>query len=121
MRAYVSDGMLLTSLRVLSTVNTWNRNYDACIIDTGAWNTAIPDQDINAGLKFIGMHHTIGLGFDDDLPVYEANVVVGGDRFNSNPILGTPMKRALIGREIIRNYDWEFNLGHGRVLANLNP
>lgn len=86
------------------------------MVDTGAWNTAIPAADIEIrngqpNLKYTGTHFTKGLGFGGHLALYEANLFIGEeDRYCNSQILATPPNfDAVIGREIISLYRWNID------------
>jgi hypothetical protein len=108
---------IYAKLTVSSTITggtVWSKTYDA-MVDTGAWNTAIPAADIEilngqSNLKFVGTHFTRGLGFSDNLDLYEATLLIGEeDRFYSSQILATPNFGPVIGREIISQYRWNID------------
>lgn len=115
---------LLTELKVASTTVTWSKDYPTALIDTGAWKTAIPLDDIvskstGANLRYTGSHLTHGLGFQGLLDIFEANLSVGGDSFPKSAILATPtftgpdgnpkQMPAVVGREILACYKWEID------------
>lgn len=88
------------------------------MIDTGAFNTAVPVDHIKPpnttptilNLKHIGIHQTSGLCFDGSLDVYEATFFIGEeDEYKSAPVIGAPMKWAVIGREILKLFKWEID------------
>lgn len=100
-----------------STGSVWSKTYVA-VVDTGAWNTAIPIIDIEIpnrqpNLKYCGLHHTTGLNFDGDLSLYEATLLIGEeDRYNNRQILALPPPNfgPVIGREIISQYRWDIDI-----------
>lgn len=123
MRVFFNNNAIFTDLEVFSTISEWSKKYDACIIDTGAWNTAIPTNDIMpsntsmVNLRYSGNHFTRGLGFEGDLPMFEADLLVGGDTYKGVQVQGIPMRWPILGREIISRYRWEINWKTGTVIA----
>jgi hypothetical protein len=108
---------VFTKLKVSSTVTSWSREYKA-MIDTGAFNTAIPLADIKLpnvtptilNLKYLHTHQTSGVNLDGLLDVYEATLLVGEeDEYRNVPVVGAPMKWAVIGREIMKLFKWEID------------
>jgi hypothetical protein len=116
---------LVTKLVVSSTTKEWSKPYEQVMIDTGAFNTAIPQIDIAPTstiqhLELIGIRKTGGLGFEGFLNVYEANLSVGEqDTYLKTPVLATPNMVTnegeskpmdpVLGREIISHYMWEID------------
>jgi Retroviral aspartyl protease len=97
------------------TGNVWSKTYDA-MVDTGAWNTAIPAADIEIpngqpNLKYTGTHYTTGLGWSGNLALYEATLLIGEeDTYYNSEILATPHNFGpVIGREIISQYRWDID------------
>ncbi len=114
MQVFLKNNILYTKLRIYSTILQWIRDYEM-IVDTGAFNTAIPENEIikpfNGGtnLLFIGIHYATGVGFSGDLDMYEANLLVGEDMYEKCPIIAIPNRQFLLGREIISQYKWEID------------
>jgi hypothetical protein len=117
LRCSFLGNVIYAKLTVSSTIAVgivWSKTYDA-MVDTGAWNTAIPAADIEirngqSNLKFIGTHFTRGLGFSGNLDLYEATLFIGEeDRIYNSQILATPNFGPVIGREIISQYRWNID------------
>ncbi len=130
MKVVFVDNALFTELEVSSTIATWSKKYDACVIDTGAWNTAIPIDDIippsitssRANLKYRGQHYTTGLGFEGELSIFEATLLVGGEEtYHNAQVVGVPMKWPILGREIISLYKWEIDWKSKTVKVSRDP
>jgi hypothetical protein len=125
----VKDTTLYTKLKVSSTIASWFKEYEA-VVDTGAFNTAIPTDEIippnitppKPNLKYMGICKVKGVGLNGHLDVYEATLSVGEeDEFQNVQVVGVPHNLILLGREIISRYKWEIDWKTRSVKATINP
>jgi hypothetical protein len=126
LKVFFNQNAICAKLTVSSTTSDWSKTYDA-MIDTGAWNTAIPAADIEIpnsqpNLRYCGTHHTTGLNFDGYLSLYEATLFVGEeDKYSNRQVLAFPRTMCpLIGREIISQYLWYIDYKSKRIKVSKN-
>jgi hypothetical protein len=122
--------LIISKLEVTSTSSLWAKTYENVLVDTGAWNTGIPLDDIipptatppQANLKFMGAASVTGLNFNGSISMFEANLKVGEEEeYQKVQVAGLPMPLPVLGLEIIRQYKWEIDWKLRTVTAIRNP
>lgn len=127
MKVFFKRNALFTKLKVSSTISAWTQEYES-MVDTGAFMTAIPRDEIippnntGANLEYLGPHYTHGVGFKGYLDKFEATILVGEeDEYKEIPIIAVPNdSQYLLGRDIISKYKWEIDWKIQKVVAILN-
>lgn len=123
----VKDNRIITKLKVNSTIGEWNKEYEA-MIDTGAFNTAIPVNDVcppsNTSITKLNYSGVLRVtapgGFDDYRDIYDAALIIGEeDSFPLSKVVAIELDCAIIGREIISRYRWEIDFEKKQVNASL--